>query len=127
MKVSNNAQSISRPVLSVAQLLRQSICSCLSRTYFDATELQEDDLREALAKHAECWTDDSIDPFIAAAEVCRLVTMGSKATAIDRIDAVHSRLNNTLKAQALNAFSVISLVLTNEVLQPSLVKRWWLG
>ena len=85
-------QSISRPVLSVAQPLRQSIRSCLSRTYFDGTELQEDDLREALAKHAECWTDDSVDPFIAATEVCRRVTMGSVATAVDRIDAVHSRL-----------------------------------
>ena len=67
--------------------------SCnLSRTYFDGTELQEDDLREALAKHAECWTDDSVDPSIAAAEVCHRVTMGSEATAVDRIDAVHSRL-----------------------------------
>ena len=92
MELSNNAQSISRPVLSVAQLLRQSIRSCLSLTYFDGTELQEDDLREALAKHAECWTDDSVDPSIAAAEVCRRVTMGSEATAVDRIDAVHSRL-----------------------------------
>ena len=61
---SNNAQCISRPVLSVAQLLRQSIRSCLPRIYFDGTELQEDDLREALTKHAECWTDDSIDPSI---------------------------------------------------------------
>ena len=51
MELSSNAQSISRPVLSVAQLLRQSIRSCLSWTYFDGTELQEDDLREALAKH----------------------------------------------------------------------------
>ena len=93
MELSNNAQSISRPVLSVAQLLRQSIRSYLSRTYFDETELQEDDLREALAKHAECWTDDSVDPSITAAEVCRRVTMGSEATAVDPIDAVHSHLN----------------------------------
>ena len=41
MALSNNAQSISRPVLSVSQLLRKSIRSCLSRNYFDATELQE--------------------------------------------------------------------------------------
>ena len=43
MELGNNAQSISRPVFSVAQLLRRSIRSCLSRTYFDGTELQEDD------------------------------------------------------------------------------------
>ena len=59
MELSNNAQSISRPVLSVSQLLRKSIRSCLSRTYFDGTELQDDDLREALAKQAECWTGES--------------------------------------------------------------------
>ena len=73
------AQSISRPVLSVVQLLRKSIRSCLSRTYFDGTELQSIDLREALAKHAECWMGDSVDLSIAAAEVCRPVTMGSEA------------------------------------------------
>ena len=44
---------------------------------FDGTELQDDDLREALAKHAECWTADSIDPSIEAVEVCRCATMGS--------------------------------------------------
>ena len=64
---------------------------------FDGTDLQEDDLREALTKHAECWTDDSIDPSIAAAEVCRRVTMGSEATAEYRIDAVHSRLEQYFK------------------------------
>ena len=78
MGLSNNAQSISRPVRSVSQLLHQSIRSCLSRTYFDGTDLLEADLREALAQHAECWTGGSVDPFIAAAEVCRRVTMGSE-------------------------------------------------
>ena len=71
MELSNKAQSISRPVLSVARLLRKSTRSCLSRTHFDGTELQEDDLREALAKHAECSTGDSIDQSIAVAEVYR--------------------------------------------------------
>ena len=92
MELSNSAQSISRPVLSVAQLLRQSIRSCLSRTFFDGTELLQDGLREAFAKHAERWTDDSVDPSIAAAEVCRRVTMASEATAVDRTDAIHSRV-----------------------------------
>ena len=71
---------------------RKSTRSCLSRTYFDRTELQDDDLRETLAKHAACWTGDSIDPSIAAAEVCRRVTMGSEATAVDQTDAIQSRL-----------------------------------
>ena len=86
-------RSLSRPVLSVSQLLRKSIRSSLSRTYFDRTELPDDDLREAVAKHAECWTGDSIDPSIAAAELCRLLTMGSEATAVDPTDAVQSRMN----------------------------------
>ena len=73
--------------------MRKYIRSCLSRTCFDGTELKDDDLREALAEHAECWTGDSIDPSITAAEVCRRVTMGSEATAVDRTDAVQSRLD----------------------------------
>ena len=92
LEPSNNPQSISRPVLSVSQLLRKSIRSCLSQTCFDGTELQDDDLREALVKHAECWTGGSIDPSITAAEVYRRVTMGSEATAVGRTDAVQSRL-----------------------------------
>ena len=88
MELGNNAQSMSRRELSVSQLQRKSIRSWLSRTYFDGTELQDDDLRETLAKHAACWTGDSIDPSIAAAEECRRVTMGSETTAIDLTDAV---------------------------------------
>ena len=49
MELSNNAQSISRPLLLVSQLLGKFIRSFLSRTYFDGTELQDDDLRETLA------------------------------------------------------------------------------
>ena len=52
MELSNNAQSISRPVLSVAQLLWTSIRARLSRTYFIGTELQDDELREALAERS---------------------------------------------------------------------------
>ena len=91
MGLINKAHSISRPVLSASQLLRKFIPTCLSQTYLDGTELQDNDLREALAKHGECWTGDSIDPSIVAA-VCRRVTMGSEATAVDRTDAVQSRL-----------------------------------
>ena len=129
---SATAQSIPRPVLPVAQLLRQSIRSCLSRTYFDGTELQEDDLREALAKHAECRTDNSIDSSIAAAKVCRRVTMGSEATAVDRIDAVHSRLEqyfekpsaervfrDTLRAYKRGHEAVISKALVAGLQPPS--------
>ena len=82
-------------MLSVCQLLRKSIRVHACREpilRIDGTELQDDDLCEALAKHAECWTGDYIDPSIAASEVCRRVTMGSEATAVGRTDAVQSRL-----------------------------------
>ena len=72
--------------------MRKSIRSCLSRTYFDGTELQDDDLRKALATHTVCWTGDSIDPSLAPAEVFRRMTMGSEATAVDRTDAVSAKL-----------------------------------
>lgn len=82
MELGNNGQS-------VAQLLRKSIRSCLSRTYFSGTILHEDDLREARAKQRHVGlVIQLIRPFIAAAEVCHLVTMGSEATADDRIHSV---------------------------------------
>ena len=81
----NSGQSITRPVLTVAQLLRKSIRSCLSRTYFDGSELEETDLLEALAKHAECWTDDVMDLSIAAP---RFLTWRPWATSVPRWTAL---------------------------------------
>ena len=92
MELCNSEQSIQRPVLKLTQLLPKSIRSCLSRTYFNGDELEDDDLWESLAKHAECWEGDEIDPSIAAAEVSRLCRMGNERTATDRVDAVQSRL-----------------------------------
>ena len=92
MELCNAGQSIQRPVLQLTQLLPKSIRSCLSRTYFNGDELEDDDLWEALAKHAECWEGDEIDPSIAAATVTRLCAMGNERTATDRVDAVQSRL-----------------------------------
>ncbi|CAB1096113.1 unnamed protein product [Ectocarpus sp. CCAP 1310/34] len=103
MGLCNSGQSIKRPLLNECQLLRQSIHKCLSRTYFDGTELEETDLCEALAKHAECWTDDTIEPSIAAAAVTRMVAMGTKATAVDRIDAVRSRLEREYPSAERNS------------------------
>ena len=91
-EICNSGQSITRPLLSVTQLLPVSIRRCLSRTYFNGDELEADDLWEALAKHAECWEDDTVDHSIAAAEVARLVRMGNERTATDRVDAAQSRL-----------------------------------
>ena len=92
MELCNSGQSIQRPVLQLEQLLPKSIRRCLSRTFFTGIDLEHEDLWEALAKHAECWEGDEIDPSIAAAEVTRLCRMGNESTAADRVDAVQSRL-----------------------------------
>lgn len=41
-----------------------------------------DDLREALAKHAECWDGDSADPSVVASVVEKAATMGLESTAL---------------------------------------------
>ena len=92
LELCNSGQSITRPLLQLTQLLRKSIRSCLSRTYFDGSDLEEDDLLEALAKHAECWEGDRMDPAVALAAVTRLVTMGSEPTALERVDGVMGEL-----------------------------------
>ena len=91
----------------------------------DGTELQDDDLRDALAKHAECWTGDYIDPSIAGAEVCRRVTMGSEATAVGRTDTVQSRLEHYFENQSAETFSVMRVRHSNEGPQPSIIRRLW--
>ena len=77
LELCNSGQSITRPLLTLNQLLRKSIRSCLSRTYFDGSDLDNDSLFEGLQKHAEIWEDDKMDPAVASAAVTRLVTMGS--------------------------------------------------
>lgn len=74
--ITDSEQSITRP---------KSIRSCLSRSYFNGDELENDNILEALAQHAECWKDDEIDPSIAAAKVGRLVVMSTERTAVDRV------------------------------------------
>lgn len=105
MQLCNSGQSIQRPVLKLTQLLPKSIRSCLSRTFFNGDELEDEDLWEALAKHAECWEGDAIDSSIAAAEVVRLSRMGKERTATDRVDAVQSRLETYSRIRARSVYS----------------------
>jgi len=84
MELCNSEQSIQRPVSKLAQLLPNSIRRCLSCKYFNGDELDDEDLWEALSKHAECWEDDAAAPSIAAAEVSKLCPMGNERTATDR-------------------------------------------
>ena len=54
VKQSNKEQTVKRYVVSMAELLQKHIRGCLPRTVFDASSLEENTLREALARHAQC-------------------------------------------------------------------------
>ena len=49
---------VKRHVLSMSEFLQNHICACLSRTFFDGSDVEEEKLREALARHAQCWEED---------------------------------------------------------------------
>ena len=92
MELSNNAQFISRPVLSVSQPLRKFIRSCLSRTYFDGTDCR------AMTSAMLLLSTRSVGRVVLSTAIlrrqryCRRVTIGSEVTAVDRTDAVQSHL-----------------------------------
>ena len=93
MELSNNAQSIARPVLSVAQLLRKSIRSCLSRTYFDRWMNCKTTIFVRLLLSPQSVGRVILSTRPLQQQRCRRVTMGSKTTtAVDRTDAMQSRL-----------------------------------
>ena len=45
----------------MSELLERHIRACLSRTFFDGSDVEEEKLREALARHAKCWEEDEVD------------------------------------------------------------------
>ena len=68
-KQSNKEQTVKRHILSMSELLQKHIRVCLSITFFDGSGYEEEKLREALAWHAQCWDEDEVDRFVAAAAV----------------------------------------------------------
>ena len=54
VKLSNKGRTVQAALLTVTELVPKHIRACLSRTIFDGTVLEEDNLREALARHAKC-------------------------------------------------------------------------
>ena len=102
VKSSDDGQSAQAPLLLLSQLLPKAIRICLADTFFGGTrvrELQERDLKEALARHGECWTGEDVDPTVTAVE--RLLAMGSEPTAVDRIDAIKGRMEDYLENPAV--------------------------
>eukprot|EP00752_Nemacystus_decipiens_P002033 g1948.t1 len=68
-------------------------------------ELSEEQLWEALSKHAECWTGDVVDHSVATATVTKLMATGHERTAGDRLDAIMGRLEKyLLNPSAASAF-----------------------
>lgn len=95
IKLSNSGQTVQRPLLTLSQLLPESVRWCLADLVFEDNgddELAESDLQRGLAQHGECWTDSEIRPDTAVAEVESLLTMRSEPTAVARIDAARERL-----------------------------------
>lgn len=81
-----------RYCLTVSELLSNFVRPALSRRYFDGTELDEGDLREGLAKHAECCEDDEVDPSVIAPAMAKVAIMGNESTAEERVNDVRGDL-----------------------------------
>ena len=97
IKLSNSGQTVQRPLVLMQQLLPKSVRKSLAFTLFKRArglELAEDDLKEGIARHGECWNGAEADPREIKAKVEHLLVMGSEPTALDRIDAVTWRLED---------------------------------
>ena len=98
VKQSNKEQTMKCHVLSMSELLQNHFHACLSRTFGDRSSVGEEKLlREALARHYQCWEEDEVDP-------CRrgLKALASRleVTALDSVEAACSSLEGYF---ALNA------------------------
>lgn len=95
VKLSNNGQTVQRPLLKLSELLPKNVRRNIARMYYTdhkGKDLVESDLKQGLAQHGECWTDSEVNATKVVAEVKGLLAMGSEATAVDRFDAVQGRL-----------------------------------
>ena len=89
-----------RHVLSMSESPQKHIRACLSRTFFYGSDLEEEKLREALGRHAQCRGEDEIDPSVAAAGVKKALSARSEVTSLDSVEAVRDSLEEYF---ALNA------------------------
>ena len=74
------------------ELLQKHIRACLSRTFFDGSDVEEENLREALARHAQCWEENEVNPSVAAAGVRKALVPRLEVTALDRVEGAWSSL-----------------------------------
>ena len=78
----------------MSELLQKHIRACLSKTFFDGSDIQEEKLHEALARHAQYWEEDQVDPSVAAAVVKKALASRSEVTALDRAESAWSSSRN---------------------------------
>ena len=65
----NRGQSVKRYVLPLSEVIPKHVRACFSRNVFDGSELINGNVLEALAKYAECWKEEAIDPAFDLPEV----------------------------------------------------------
>ena len=80
----------------LSKLLQKYICECLSRIFIDGSDVKEETFHEALAWHAHCFEEDEVDPSIAPTDVKQALPPRSDATALDRVGAVTSSLQECI-------------------------------
>ena len=92
VKLSNKEETVKRHILSMSVLLQKHIHACLSRTFFDGSDLEKEKMHEALARHTQCCEEDEVDPSVAAAGEKKALAPRSEVTALDRVEAAWSSL-----------------------------------
>ena len=83
----------------MSELLQKHIGMCLSKTFFDGSDLEEEKLREALARHAQCWEEEEVDHSVAAAGVKKALAPRSEVTTLDRVEAALSSLRGIFRVE----------------------------
>lgn len=77
----------------------------MSRTFFDGSELGNEDFKEALAKDSECWPGDTLDPVGAAAAAAAVTVVLAMAyrypRGFDRLDVVLGNLEASSETPAV--------------------------
>lgn len=63
-----------------------------SGTNYDGTELDDEELKQGIAKHAKCCTGTGIDPREAAVGVEKALAVRSETTAMGRVEVQCSAL-----------------------------------
>ena len=55
VKQTNKERTMKRHIFSMSELLQKRIRACRPRMFFYGSDLEEEKLREVLARHAQCW------------------------------------------------------------------------